>query len=163
MKGFTHESRRSVTVDWWTPPEIFELLGMKFDLDPCAPVGGVPWIPAANHYSENGLDRPWFGTVWLNPPYGKHTGLWLKKMHEYRNGIALVFSRTDCKWFHDYAVAADAIFFLKGRVAFVDGFGATNGTGVGCGSMLIGWGNKSVDAIRNLMKRRQGLFVDLRK
>jgi hypothetical protein len=49
--------------------------------------------------------------------------LGLEKMHYHRQGVALVFARTDCKWFHDYVAKADAILFLKGRVKFVDGLG----------------------------------------
>jgi hypothetical protein len=30
------------SVEWYTPPEIFEALGLTFDLDPCAPPGGLP-------------------------------------------------------------------------------------------------------------------------
>jgi hypothetical protein len=71
-------------------------------------------------------------------------------MHEHRNGIALVFARTDTSWFHDYVAKADAILFLRGRIAFVDGLGATGGSGVGCGSMLIAWGEVAVAALRGM-------------
>lgn len=149
--GFTHDNVANKSVDWYTPPWIFEALGLEFDLDPCAPVGGVPWIPAAKHYSEadDGLKQPWNGCVWLNPPYGKFTAEWLAKMHQHRNGIALVFARTDCRWFHDYVMHADAILFLKGRIRFVDGLGATGGNGAGAGSMLIAWGG-AVKALESM-------------
>lgn len=150
--GFTHDSIKNASVDWYTPPWIFERLGLEFDLDPCAPPGGVSWIPAANHYSiqDDGLSKHWDGFVWLNPPYGKHTPDWLARMHRHRNGVALVFSRTDCRWFHDYVAHADAILFMKGRVQFVDGLGVTNGGGPGSGSMLVGWGEKAVFALSGL-------------
>jgi len=35
--GFTHESARNESVDWYTPPELFDALGLTFDLDPCSP------------------------------------------------------------------------------------------------------------------------------
>ena len=31
----------------------------------------------------------------MNPPYGKFTAKWLEKFINHRNGIALVFARTD--------------------------------------------------------------------
>lgn len=129
--GFTHDKKDNETVDWYTPKWIFDALGLSFDLDVASPEGGVSWIPAKAYYTEavDGLNSPWLGRVWLNPPYGKHTAMWLKKMHDHRNGVALVFARTDCKWFHDYVVNADAILFMKGRVAFVDGLGKTGGGG----------------------------------
>lgn len=150
--GFTHDNANNKSVDWYTPKWIFDRLGIEFDLDPCAPDGGVPWIPTKNHYSlkDDGLNSHWNGNVWLNPPYGKNTSAWLEKMHNHRNGVSLVFSRTDCKWFHDYVAKADAILFLKGRVKFVDGLGVTGGSGAGCGSMLIAWGKENVKALENM-------------
>lgn len=150
--GFTHDDANNKSVDWYTPPWIFERLALIFDLDPCQPAGGVAWIPNLNYYAlpDDGLALPWCGRVWCNPPYGKHTGDWLKKMNEHRNGVALVFARTDCAWFHDHVVKADAILFLRGRVRFVDGLKVTGGTGAGSGSMLIAWGAENVEALRNM-------------
>lgn len=177
-KGFTHDNVANKSVDWFTPRWIFDDLGIEFDLDPCAPAlgvfsneslrnygvnpveynGGVPWIPAKNHYDiyTDGLISDWGDSstrVWLNPPYGKHTSHWLEKMHKHRNGIALVFARTDCNWFHDYVANADAILFIKQRVKFVDGLGVTSGNGAGCGSMLIAWGNDNVKALERMQHK----------
>ena len=150
--GFTHDNANNLSIEWYTPKHIFDSLGLVFDLDPCAPKGGLPWIPAKTSLclEDNGLTTPWFGNVWLNPPYGRETKDWLQKMHHYRNGIALVFARTDCKWFHDYVAKADAINLLKGRIKFVDGLGVSGGNGAGAGSMLVAWGSQNVAAIRNL-------------
>lgn len=150
--GFSHEDRNSKNVDWYTPPWIFERLCLDFDLDPCQPINGIKWIPAKRRYSieDDGLTSTWDGRVWLNPPYGKHTAAWLDRMHKHRNGIALVFARTDCAWFHESVAKADAILFLRGRVKFVDGLGVTGGSGAGSGSMLIAWGSDNVDALSNM-------------
>ena len=150
--GFTHDNADNKSVDWYTPPWVFERMGMTFDLAPCQPAMRLPWIPALSRYTEadDGLAQPWIGNVWLNPPYGKHTGVWLKRMHEHRCGISLVFARTDCAWFHNYVAKADAILFLKGRIKFVDGLGATDGTGAGSGSMLIAWGEFNVAVLETM-------------
>jgi phage N-6-adenine-methyltransferase len=160
-EGFAHESHAIKSVDWYTPKWIFDELGINFDLDPCQPVGGIPWIPAKKIYTieDDGLKSDWSGTVWMNPPYGKETKQWLSKMHKHRDGVSLVFARTDCQWFHEYCAKADAILFLKGRVKFVDGLGATGGSGAGAGSMLIAWGKKSTDALKSMQDR--GLFVEM--
>lgn len=156
--GFTHDNKDNTSVDWYTPQWVFDELGLEFDLDPAAPEGGVPWIPAKKFYceSDDGLVKPWEGRVWLNPPYGKHTGAWLARMHVYRNGVALVFARTDCKWFHDYVAKATAILFLKGRVKFVDGLGKTGGSGAGCGSMLVAWGTEEAWALQDMADKGFG-------
>ena len=151
-KGFTHDSVANKTVDWYTPEWLFKEMNTTFTLDPCSPEGGVPWIPAVMHYSlkDDGLTAQWFGKVWLNPPYGTHTSAWLSRMHEHRNGIALVFSRTDTQWFHDYVRYADAILFVKSRINFVDGLGKTGSSGSGCGSLLAAWGDENVATLERI-------------
>jgi hypothetical protein len=80
-------------------------------------------------------------------------------MHKHRDGISLVFARTDCAWFHESVANADAILFLRGRVKFVDGLGVTGGSGAGSGSMLIAWGDENVSALSRMQDL--GLFVPL--
>lgn len=160
-QGFSHESHANKSVDWYTPKWIFDALGLSFDLDPCQPKGGIPWIPTKRFYTEtdNGLTSPWDGLVWLNPPYGKHTKDWLAKMSQHRNGVALLFARTDCAWFHDHCAKADAILFLTGRVKFVDGLQKTGGGGAGSGSMLIAWGAAGVAALNRM--KAHGFMVQI--
>src|SRR4051812_7340494 len=99
------------TNEWYTPPEIFHALGCEFDIDAAAPVGGVPWIPAARSFSyhDDGLAQKWTGRVWLNPPYGPHAASWLGRLADHGDGIALVFARTDVAWFQSIAPRASLI------------------------------------------------------
>lgn len=85
------KTRPNANDECFTPPEIFELLNTTFDLDVCAPVGGVPWIPAKHHYSihDHGLLQPWYGRVWLNPPYSDPTP-WIQRFIDHNSGIALI-------------------------------------------------------------------------
>ena len=80
--------------EWLTPPEIIKALG-SFELDPCSPINR-PWDTAAKHYTieDNGLSLPWHGRVWMNPPYGDATEMWMQRLAEHGNGIALIFART---------------------------------------------------------------------
>jgi hypothetical protein len=109
------------TDEWYTPPEVFAALGTDFDLDPAAPPGGVPWVPAVRSYclADDGLTRPWRGRIWLNPPYGRQTGPWLTRLAEHGDGLALVYARTDTRWFHQALSRATAICFLAGRLHFI--------------------------------------------
>jgi len=105
-----HEPCIGATSDWWTPPEIFRALGLTFDLDPCSPGPGLGFVPARTIYTkaDDGLRQPWFGTVWLNPPFGGRRGQvpWLRKFFAHGNGIALCAARTSADWFHDVVVPA---------------------------------------------------------
>ena len=117
MKNFNSNTDNSE--EWLTPPELLKLLG-PFDLDPCAPVER-PWPMAKNHYTklENGLSKPWLGRVWLNPPYGRKTFDWLEKLSMHKDGVALIFARTETQGFHSQIwEKADSVFFFKGRLKF---------------------------------------------
>lgn len=129
------------TDEWYTPPEIFESLGIGFDLDPAAPPGGVPWVPASRHFSksDDGLSRPWSGRVWLNPPYGRQTARWLDRLTQHGDGLALVFARTDTRWFHEYVPRSTVVCYLAGRLRFIRADGV-RGDSAGAPSMLIACG-----------------------
>ena len=97
----SHQSASMKNDEWLTPPHILQALG-EFDLDPCAPIVR-PWETAKNHFTINddGLKQKWFGRVWCNPPYGLEAAIWLNKLAEHGNGIALIFARTETKMFFD--------------------------------------------------------------
>lgn len=152
MLGFTHESAVNESVEWYTPPEIFEALGLTFDLDPCSPGAGKSYVPALQHYTahDDGLAQDW-GTslAWVNPPYGPSTKLWMEKLAHHGNGIAMVFARTDVRWFQEYGVLADTVCFVNNRVYFYQGDIAKRGGRPGAGSMLLAYGPKAAQALRN--------------
>lgn len=147
--GFAHESSRNESFEWYTPPEIFEGLGLRFDLDPCSPGEGKSFVPADRHYTihDDGLSSPWSGTVFVNPPYGPETPKWMRKLAEHGDGIALVFSRTDVKWFQEVGVKADLVCFVSGRIKFFKGSIDERGGTPGAGSMLLAYGDKSAKAL----------------
>lgn len=136
--------RDGTSVEWWTPPEIFEALSLDFDLDPAAPVGGLPWVPAAEHYSaeDNGNAREWFGRVWLNPPYGRGVGAWAHHLVEHGDGVGLLFARLDTAWAQHALRHADAACFISGRLRFIDGVaGHRLAHNAPAPSMLVAYGS----------------------
>ncbi|MFA5875247.1 MAG: DNA N-6-adenine-methyltransferase [Candidatus Margulisiibacteriota bacterium] len=107
---------------WSTPQDLFDRLNSvyHFKIDVCATHNNSK---CRYFYSpeENGLIRPWRGVCWMNPPYGREIGKWVKKAYESSLEGALVVcllpSRTDTKWWHDYVMKGD-IDFIKGRLKF---------------------------------------------
>lgn len=102
-----------------TPRFILDALG-QFDLDPCA-ADTRPWDCAQVNWTEaqDGLSMPWFGRVWLNPPFHRyHVGQWVTRMAEHDRGIALLHARTEAEWFRPIWERAAAILFLFGRLTF---------------------------------------------
>ena len=137
--------------EWLTPPHIIKTLG-EFDLDPChQPVSRRVWDTAKKHYSveDNGLIQKWEGRVWCNPPYGRQTFDWLKKLAGHGNGIALIFSRTETRGFHsEIWDRADAVFFFKGRLKFYKSNGTEGGT-ANAPSCLVAYGLNNVKALED--------------
>ena len=134
--------------EWLTPPFILQALGV-FDTDPCSPIVR-PWDTAKKHYTiqDNGLLQPWEGRVWCNPPYGTQTRLWLKRMRDHQNGIALIFARTETKNFFDYIWNdADGIMFLAGRLTFYNTDGTKAKNSAGSPSCLVAYGKYNIEAI----------------
>jgi hypothetical protein len=135
---------------WLTPPEILSALG-PFDLDPCAAPSPRPWPTAARHIElpEDGLAAAWHGRVWCNPPFGRHTEAWLKRMAAHGNGIALVFARTETAMFqrHVWPHAA-AVLFLAKRPHFHRPDGSRAAGNSGGPICLIAYGQNNADALR---------------
>lgn len=114
----------SATDMWATPPHLFETYDreFRFEVDVCA----VPENAKCVRYyspSEDGLAQDWRGTCWMNPPYGRQIGKWVRKAYEASQEgatvVCLLPARTDTAWFHDYCQKGE-IRFLRGRVKFGD-------------------------------------------
>lgn len=117
-----------------------------FDLDPCSPTHNKRTAPvrAKTYYTieDNGLDLPWFGSVYMNPPYGRMIKHWIEKANdEVQEGnadtvVALLPARTDTSYWHEYIVNSKAsIIFLRGRLRF------NNSDPVPFPSVIVVWGN----------------------
>lgn len=134
--------------EWLTPPEIVKALG-EFDLDPCAPVVR-PWETANHHFTMGGLQRDWFGRIWLNPPYDECQA-WFEKLANHGNGIALCFNRTETNWFDEVVYKrANAILYKKGRIKFYNVDGTMGGNGPGAGSVFVAYGIENAHCLEIL-------------
>ena len=147
----------SKSTEYETPHDLFDKLWEEFgpfDLDPCG--------QKEAHYSAHkivqhgggcydgstdaldGLTQPWYGNVFMNPPYGKQASKWLEKavteiaigtstktlaeltpggwsMRSRRGAnrvVALLPARTDVRWWHEYVQGRAYVRFLRGRLRF---------------------------------------------
>lgn len=109
----------SKTSEWETPQELFSKLDdeFKFDLDVCATHENAKCM---NYFWKDvdGLKAQWSKRNWMNPPYGREIGKWVKKASENPLTVCLLPARTDTKWFHEYIYGKAEIRFLKGRIKF---------------------------------------------
>lgn len=131
----SHES-----VEWFTPPFYVGLVRAvleEIDLDPASHLVAQEWIKARNARFVEGMDSPWRGRVFCNPPYGKENGkssqaVWSAFMAEqYRagymtEGVLLVNSTHGYKWYEELW-ANHPVCCLRDRIRFVREDGSVGG------------------------------------
>lgn len=114
----------SSTPEWETPQELYDTLDKEFGfvVDVCATPENAK-APTFFTRERDGLKQPWhqYGTCWMNPPYGREIGKWVKKAHDESllgaTVVCLLPARTDTAWWHDYAVKGE-VRFVRGRLRF---------------------------------------------
>ena len=105
-----------------TPQGLFDILNEEFhfELDVCATSENTK---CKKYYSpaEDCLKQEWKGICWMNPPYGREIGKWMKKAYESALAgatvVCLVPARTDTAWWFN-CCAKGEIRFIKGRLKF---------------------------------------------
>lgn len=114
----------SATDDWATPPHVFAALDAEFgfDLDVCASAQNAK---CTRFYTaaDDGLAQAWTGTCWMNPPYGRGIGAWMKKAADAADKgatvVCLVPARTCTIWWHEQVMArAKEVRLVRGRLRF---------------------------------------------
>jgi phage N-6-adenine-methyltransferase len=112
----------SQTDIWSTPQDLFDSCNaiFGFTVDACALPQNAK-CPVYFTPEQDGLKQEWTGTAWMNPPYGRTIGHWMRKAWESsQHGstvVCLVPARPDTAWWHDYATKGD-VLFLRGRLKF---------------------------------------------
>lgn len=120
--------------EWYTPNYVVnwaeERFG-KFEHDVAATA--INSVVLNSYYDEesNGLQQPWEGHVWCNPPYSKvgkktegGTSItdWLEKAVDAASKGArvtmLIPARVDTNWWQDNVPYAHAVLFIRGRIKF---------------------------------------------
>jgi hypothetical protein len=150
--GGHHNPYEGETNVWLTPPDVLAKLG-EFDLDPCA-CTNRPWDTAKHHFTveDDGLAQDWgpYARLYVNPPYGPHTGIWLNKLAQHGRGIALIFARTETDvWFRHVWPKASAVLFLQGRLFFHHPDGTRAKHNSGAPSALVAYGEQEADVLRS--------------
>lgn len=132
-----HELSVGTSDEYYTPRYVFDALGVRFDLGVAHP-GADRWPTwaADEVLSANGLETPWRGSVWMNPPFGG------------RNMLS--------PWWQAHAKQADLIMFVAEKIKFhrPDGSVAKQ---PGTGTTLWARGVNGVEALLNAERAGLGL------
>ncbi|MEG1513987.1 MAG: DNA N-6-adenine-methyltransferase [Clostridia bacterium] len=83
--------------EWSTPQYLFDILN-RIDIDVCATKYNAK-CPLYYTREQGARSQIWEGTVWMNPPYGREIGKWMRKAMK-ASEIRLISGRLkfgDCK------------------------------------------------------------------
>lgn len=110
---------------WATPQWLFDRLHaeFRFETDVCALPDNAK---CGQFYTPeiDGLKQSWRGVCWMNPPYGRSIGAWVKKAYQScqlhgTTVVCLLPARTDTSWWWRYCIHGEIRFF-RGRIRFGD-------------------------------------------
>jgi hypothetical protein len=149
------------TDEWYTPPHVFDAMGVPFDMDVASPGQHVtPWIPAREFITYGSLDTPWCGAVWMNPPFGGRNGLvpWLDKFVSHADGVCLVPDRTSAPWWQTFARKVGLILFCAPKIKFIGAAGFPLGVPAQ-GTCLFSVGARGAQALRNAQSNGLGFLM----
>lgn len=130
FKKRPHVSYNTGNNEWYTPEDYIaaarEVMG-NIDLDPASSDIANKTVKANIYYTAetNGLDKPWSGNVWMNPPYAaelikKFADKFVEELDNIKDCIILVNNATESMWFLKFITHANAVCFPRGRVRFLD-------------------------------------------
>jgi hypothetical protein len=141
IKNHQRINSDSGVFEYYTPPNIIEAARATMgwiDLDPATSRVANRYVKAGMAFFYDGENRPWFGRVWLNHPFGRGLNrIWIGKLlDEYKNGnikcaCCITYASTSERWFKPLLDFPQC--FLTGRTNYFlpDGSlkkGATKGS-----------------------------------
>jgi phage N-6-adenine-methyltransferase len=123
-----HVAQNTGDNEWYTPSKYIEavrnVMG-TIDLDPATSKIANEIVKADKIFTinDNGLDKKWFGNVFLNPPYSsdlvsKFIDKLIIEFKNIKQCILLVNNATDTIWFQNIVIHSTAVCFPKGRIKF---------------------------------------------
>ena len=125
-----HVSHNSGNNEWYTPQKFIEsarLVMGEIDLDPATSDLANEVVQASNIYTAetDGINNPWFGRVWMNPPYAQplmsnfaERFREAAEFGEIEQGIVLTNNATETAWFAELSSVGNAFCFPLKRIKF---------------------------------------------
>lgn len=121
----------SKTDEHYTPKDIIKAVQRSqgvITLDPCSNSFINPNVPAENHYTkeDDGLVKPWFGNVFVNPPFSlvsEFTDKGIREMTYHsrvKSVIYLVKTDNRTSWYSRLMDNCDSFCLYRGYARFSD-------------------------------------------
>ncbi len=166
-KVTVHVSNNTGKYEWHTPPKFIEaareVMG-SIDLDPASSEYGNQVIRAKKIYTKDnsGLVHPWYGNIWMNPPYNNSlvndfTKKLVDELPNISQACVLVNNATETKWLQNIMKHCNMVCFVKGRIKFIDVNG--NATGSSLQGQIIMYFGENTEKFYNKFKEFGLCFV----
>lgn len=138
-----------VNPNWETPQSLFDEACTLYNVAPSLDVCATRQNKKCTSFfskRDNALGKPWTKSFYMNPPYGRKMDVWIEyayEQHKKHNvtGMALVFSKTETQWWHNFVQDKAEVHFIKGRVRYEMG-GCPSKNTAPYGSCWIIWRKK---------------------
>ena len=130
------QKRAKSNNSWCTPESVLSLVrkffGGQIDLDPCSNEHATVRARTEYRLPTDGLVEPWFGKIFVNPPYGRDTERktnldhWVRRCVKAREQegaeiIALLPASPETQRWHKHIFpTATAFCYPEGRIEFVE-------------------------------------------
>ena len=149
---------------WYTPKKYIEaaraVMG-GIDLDPASSAFAQKTVKATKYYTkdDSGLDHPWQGRVFLNPPYKMPLiRQFVEKLiaESVGEAILLTNNNTDTTWWHKAMNEAQAVCLTAGRISFYNEEGESSSPTNGQTFFYFG---ANVDRFSDVFGEKVGLIL----
>ena len=125
LRSIQHLKKIKEYDEWETPKLMFEDACKKYNVKPVLDVCATEKNHKCDKYLTidwDGLGQQWKEDFFMNPPYS-WVDRWVKHayyQHSLYNvtGMALIYSKTDTRWWHEYIQDLAEVYFIKGRIKF---------------------------------------------
>ena len=106
----------------YTPSWVFDALGLIFDLDVASSNSPYVVVPTIRRYTieDDGLNKPWQGLIWMNPPFSGVTP-WVDKWIEHGNGFCMVPLASQGRWVNKLWESGAVLTYMPPNMKFIGG------------------------------------------
>ena len=126
LKSVQHLNTINIHDEYETPDELLKEACWKYNvkpvLDVCCTKNNKKYQKCFTK-NEDGLKQQWKEDFFMNPPYSE-VNKWIAKAYNehIKNNvtcIALVYAKTDTRWWHRYVERKAEVHFIQGRIHFL--------------------------------------------
>lgn len=127
MSSVIHLSNIGTQDEWSTPIKWIRYMMYNYDVTPSLDVCCTERNAQFSRFwtkEHDALKQQWDEDFFMNPPYSE-IYKWMEYAYDQHlthnvTGVALIYSKTDTRYWHDFIEGKAEVHFVKGRIKFLD-------------------------------------------